>query len=161
MRQYFSDINHRSWLNHYVAADYGGISLAFTKQWRNRWLVADSTSNGLNVFLYDRTDGKVYKTKLYASYEKDEQPIVMTRNYEAAAAITLMGYFYGSHHCPCHRKADAKTAGAVVEDDECEGDRFTIYAITCDTIPDLILHSEILTEDLLEERLCQVTRSMW
>jgi hypothetical protein len=156
MNLYLKEAEHRKWLSHYVRKAFGGYSLVFTTAWKEEFLPGNGThstdNDSFNVNLLDTHDGKIYKTKLYVAYEHEKESI-LNEEYDPVEAESLMGYFYGSHHCPCHRKADAKRAGAIVEDNECEGNRFLIHSITHDKVPDVILYSEVFDEDGLEEML--------
>lgn len=89
---------------------------------------------------------------MYVAYERNKESI-LNEDYDSIEVESLNGYFYGSHHCPCHRKSDARKAGAIIENDECEGNRFLIHSITCDKAPGLNLYSEVFTEEQLEKML--------
>lgn len=65
--------------------------------------------------------------------------------------MALQGY--AEHHCPCHRKVDARGAGAVVADDDCEGKRFLIERIESPNLPGLVLYTETMTAEVLEASL--------
>jgi hypothetical protein len=145
---------HKHLLQHYIGKEYGGLALVFTEQFMNDNLPTNSTSAGLNICLLDNTDNKIYKSKIYVAYE---DATTLDNEYNSIEVKSLMGYFYGSYHCACHRKHDAQKVGAIVENDECEGKRFLIYSITCDKLPDLNLYSEVLTEDELENLLVNNT----
>ena len=88
---------------------------------------------------------------IYCAFEKSPST-TLNKEYNLVEVWTLLAYFYGSHHCPCHRKADAKLAGAIVDDDECEGNRFLIERIT-PLNSNLILVSEVYSLEELEEML--------
>lgn len=150
---------------HYTALDYGGLGLIFLPAFRDAHLPKGGTSDFL-VDLLDTSDGKVYRHPLYVAYEHDAKAGALDTDFSWREWFTtLQGYFYGSHHCPCHRKDYAREAGAVVEYTEaekwadenggrdggyCSGDRFQIKSITCDGLPGLVLYSETMTEEELE-----------
>jgi hypothetical protein len=152
---YFTDETHcKIHYSHYIQKSFGGNALVFTEEWRKKFLPVEGAKSGMcdgfNVLLKDKTDGATYKTKLYVAYDDSCNESIFDEDYNTIE-ITLqsvMGYFYGSHYCPCHRKQDAKGAGAIVENDECEGDRFLIESITCPDLPNLILYSETISEEL-------------
>lgn len=158
--KYFDDPDHQTWQFHYYSGCYGGQILAFTKAWADKHLPPTSTSNGLKAELLDTTDGKIYTMPIYTAFEnKDMRRHVMDDDWKDVVAESLQDYFYGQHHCPCHRKQDAAKAGAVVELDPkdglypCEGRRFVIKSITAPGVPHVILYSETMDEDALEEAL--------
>jgi hypothetical protein len=137
---------------HYTEGDYGGLYLGFTDEFKDIFLPKGSTKNGFKINLLDQTDGKIYESKIYVAYEKN-LCIFIDKKYGDIELNILMPYFYGSHHCPCHRKQDAQWAGASVDEDlECEGSRFLIESIT-PLNSDLILASETKSVDELESIL--------
>lgn len=164
---YLSEPAHREFGFFYEEGREGGLYLAFTVPWRKLHLplsvVFDhfpgdakapkgrsypELCNALLVYLRDTEDGKVYKTYMMPSWEDgDDAGWDEWQNH-----TSLNQYFYGSHHCQCHRKCDAKAAGAVT-DEECEGERFMIERIVYKGLPDLILASETLDLVTLEEIL--------
>ncbi len=152
---YWNDEKHGELIENYDENNYGAMCLGFTKEWMDANLPAGNAYGvrPLNIFLRDRTDGKIYQSKIYAAYAEDAH--LMDKGYTKHHDMwALMSYFYGSHHCPCHRKHDARAEGAVVEEDlECEGDRFQIHKITCDKYPNLVLLSETMTFDELQNAL--------
>jgi hypothetical protein len=155
--KYFDDPEHEKWRGHYL---YGarGLSLAFTKEWAARSLPPDMSGinhdrRAVKVDLLDTSDGKVYETWMPMALElKDFRRCVMDRDWNEVVVESMHDYFYGQHHCPCHRKCDAKAAGADT-DGECEGSRFKIQSITAPGCPHVILYSETMTEHELEEAL--------
>jgi hypothetical protein len=107
------------------------------------------------VVLLDRETNKEVETRLFVAYEHvDSSGSVLGEDWNQVDVESLMSYFYAMHHCPCHRKNDARHQGGVdVTDEECEGDRFPIARIVSVDVPDLILYSETLTEEQLEAAL--------
>lgn len=159
---YFNDIRHKTWQDHYIPSSWGGFALAFTKEWKEQYLPKNSTSDGFDIIQLDQQDGKHYKSKIYVAYDQIED-IILDEDYNVIKdeIYCLMNYFYGCHHCPCHRKTFAKLAGAIIDEDcECEGDRFLIYSITSIDNPELNLYSEVLTEFELEESLEQWLKNL-
>jgi hypothetical protein len=153
-----SDI-HDKLLEHYAVVAYNGVALMFEKRWAKDKLPVgigdvDYRRDALRVVLLDTEDNKEYITAMSASWQHDDQ-YLMDRDYNELPieSTHLQAYFYGSHHCPCHRKDDARRAGAAVKDDECEGNRFRIKEITCAELPGLILYSETIPVHELEESL--------
>lgn len=163
-KSYWSDPAHANWQCHYVHGAYGGQILCFTTGWKNKNLPKNETYSdspeAFRVVLRDATDGKLYETRLFVSYEhadtRQHYQVVDT-DWNPVAIELLQAYFYGSHHCPCHRKADADRAGAVT-DDACEGNRFQIERITAVDMPELILYSETWSAEDLEEKLQALPR---
>ena len=148
---YFDDPTHIKLLTNYVAGQFGGSYLVFTDEWKQKNLPTAGT-NELRIVLRDMTDSKEYELfTMYCAYETSSVT-VLNDDYQSVEVCSLMSYFYGGHHCPCHRKADAKSAGVVVEDDSCEGNRFLIERIT-PVGSELILHSEIYDAETLGEFL--------
>ena len=142
---------HADLVEHYVMNGCGAHALVFTKEWMDAHLPKQRSHGGLDVTLLDQNDGKTYKTKIYAAYE-DKPTTAYNDTYDREFEVyQLMGYFYGMHHCPCHRKQDAAAAGAVT-DTECEGRRFDILKITPPD-SDLILYSETMRAEELEDLL--------
>lgn len=145
--KYFEKHSHLN--EHYVEGSFGGLYLGFLKEWREN-LPADGVQDNFRIVLKDNQDGKLYESKIYSAFETHPSH-VLDDDYNEVEVWTLMHYFYGSHHCECHRKADAKRAGADT-DDKCEGNRFLIERIT-PLDSDLILVSEVYSPDELEEML--------
>lgn len=93
------------------------------------------------VELLDTEDGKVYKIRTWSHYELPSARFKDT---------TVHTYMYREHYCSCHRKADARSAGADT-DEECEGERFVVQSITApEHLPGLVLYSETRTAKELE-----------
>ena len=57
--KYFDDPEHEKWRSHYIQGTKGGLILAFTKAWADKYLPPDSTSHGLKAELLDTTDGNL------------------------------------------------------------------------------------------------------
>lgn len=153
MKTYWSDPEHATWTSHYYDGRWGGRLLCFSPAWRDANLPPEMSQtnydgNAFTVYLLDTQDGKEYETHLPAAYELADYP---------DNALTLQDYLYGSHHCQCHRKCDAKDQGADT-DEICDGERFVIARIESPTLPGLILYSETLTETELEASLEKLPR---
>lgn len=148
---YWSDPAHVTWREHYFLGRSGGHILGFTEAWKLANLPANS-SYDLTITLFDRQDEKTYSMPIYTAYENDIRTELMDDDWHEVAPHSLQSYFYSLHHCPCHRKQAAAKAGAIT-DEECEGDRFVVQSIVAPSLPDLILYSETLTLEELEERL--------
>jgi hypothetical protein len=153
---YRLDPFHDGWPNGHYECGSKGWRLVFSQNLRNVWLPADC-ENALTVVLLDAEDGKEYATaNFFTAYERNGYPFrVMDADRNEPrppAAAALQDYFYADHHCPCHRKADARRAGAVT-DEECEGDRFKIARIECPKLPGLVLYSETMDSEELEATL--------
>lgn len=140
---------HSQLLEHYVEGSFGGLYLGFFKDWRDN-LPPDSVSSCLKMVLKDTTDGKLYEHLMCSVFDKYPSH-VLDNDYNSTEVWTLMFYFYGSHHCPCHRKTDARLAGAIT-DEECEGNRFLIERVT-PLDSNLILISEVYSLEELEEMI--------
>ncbi len=144
---------------HYAAWYGSGVFLGFTPEWREKYLPKDGSKQSLTTLrcvLKDETDGKLYTGGIWAAYQKPDDGScleLLNEAFEPVRLDSLQGYFYEEHHCPCHRKQDAAAWGAVVENDECEGKRFSIHEITTHDMPSLILMSETRTAEELEEIL--------
>lgn len=156
---YLNHPGHAGWRSHYSAGHNGpGLLLGFTQEWRDEFLPRGVGSGpgydnkALLVKLLDTQDGKVYDTWLPAAYNDAAEIMMLDADWNPVPAWTLLSYFYFHHHCPCHRKCDAKDLGADT-DEECEGDRFLIQSITCENFPKLVLYSETIGEEELEELL--------
>lgn len=149
--------NHLELLDHYVGgAAYGGHYLVFKEDFRAA--LPQKTGNGIDevtVNLIDTEDGnKIYQMGWWLNYEEEANEQVLDKNiWEQIPVFTLSQYIYGSKLCPCNIKMGAKQAGAIVEDDECEGKRFQIQSIVFDDHPDLILYSETYDMEQLESIL--------
>lgn len=143
---------HKEFRYHYFQGQFGGFLLAFTKEWQDKYLPADSRhkERPFLLVLKDMEDNKLYDTWMSVAYEPRNIETVQKEDYSFASCRSILSYFYGSHHCPCHRKQDAKNAGAIVLDEECEGNRFLIDKIECEN---LILFSETRTQEELEKEL--------
>lgn len=153
---YLEHPQHAAWREHYFADAHGSWHLAIDPAW---WAahMPKSGSNLLRVEYLDRTDNKRYEAAMYAAWDDfnevwfpgfDED----WNHLNATGVKALKEYFYNDHHCPCHRKQDARAAGADT-DEECEGDRFPILRIWWPGLPNLILYSEVLTSEELEQHL--------
>lgn len=161
---------HAAWREHYFQGNYSSWHLAIDPAWWQAHMPkgfksldpADRDhSYAFQVEYLDRTDGKKYETKMYVAWDDYDEVYFpgFDENWNHLNALgvkALMGYFYNEHTCPCHRKQDAASAGAVT-DDECEGDRFQIARIWDPNHPGLILYSETMTSEELEAAL-QETR---
>jgi hypothetical protein len=163
--RYFDDPVHAAWQAHYFEGQYGAWHLAVNPAWGLANLHVESKRGSddyyrLRVEYRDATDGALYERHIYTAWEdvndvwfpgfdEDWNPLNAGRVVRA-----LMAYWYGQHHCPCHRKQDAREAGAVT-DDECEGDRFQIRRIWDPAHPNLILYSETMDAAELEQLLAQ------
>lgn len=144
---YLSFPGHAGWLRRYaeISAEPDCFGLLFTPEFRSARLPADGTSD-FDVELLDSTDGAIYRRKMSVACEGDASRVVADADGNVREVMSLHGYFYAEHYCPCNRKLDAQRSGAVVEDDECEGDRFRIRSITCPGLPGLVLYSETMDE---------------
>lgn len=151
-----------AWFNHY-GSNYDAQILGFTEFFKQAFLPPGIGEPGyeygakmLTCTLLDTRDGKLYDTQITPSYnhQPNHDLFIQDAQFDEVKDVrSLQAYFYGSHHCPCHRKQDAQEAGAVVEDEECEGKRFLIDKIWYPPLGELILWSETRTEEELEERL--------
>ncbi len=150
--RYLEHAEHQTWRNHYFQQRQC-FYLAFDPHWGIENLPKDGTARGLDCTLLDTEDNKEYHCKIYTAYEHDvNQYNVHDQDWAPRPSLSLMDYWYKDHHCPCHRKQDAKTAGAVVDNDECVGERFLLKSVR-DPKTGLILLSEVYTEEQLEEML--------
>ncbi len=159
---YYADPVHRTLRTPYTEASYGGFLLVYTPEWCRANLPqqvhGSQPQTTLQCTLLDTTDGKEYVMPLYLAYEHGGAQSFYAQGFdwnEVVGLTGLMSYWYGSHHCPCHRKHEAQRAGAVVEDSECEGKRFLIKQLVCEWWPELILYSETLGEEELEASLAR------
>jgi hypothetical protein len=157
MNAYLADPVHAGWRFHYTAFSYSPAVLVFTSAWADQWLPSSLYNpKALKLVLKDTLDGRLYDTWISCAYQHRELnnlPGVLDTNWDVVEGMCLMPYFYSCHHCPCHRKQDAKAAGADVPDDECEGTRFLIHEIVAPALPRLVLYSETRTPEELEELL--------
>lgn len=153
-RSYFSEPLHNRLQQHYVQSCHGGGILVFTEAFKEEVLRDnDYGNNHIQITLLDTTDQKRYTMALYLAYQnKGMEFEVMDDDWQPHRLLGLSDYFYCQHHCPCHRKTDAKRAGADT-DEECEGNRFLIEKIVFPEWPELILFSETMDETDLEASL--------
>jgi len=148
--------HHSDLLDHYTEGDYRRSQfLVFKEDFRAT--LPPKTGNGIDevtVELIDTEDGgKIYRMGWWLNYEGSPCTHVLNKEFEEVPAFTLHQYIYGSKLCQCNKKMGAEQAGAIVPNDECEGDRFQIKSITFDCASELILYSEILDQDELEAEL--------
>jgi hypothetical protein len=148
--KYLADPLHGSLRNHYTGGGYSAMHLGFTRQWAEANLPKNGEMNGFEIYLVDTEDGnKEYKTPGYVAWQGNSDLMgFMDQDWNHHELIGLQSYFYGAHHCPCHRKCDMK-AYLPDLDEECEGKRFLISRI-CVPGEDLILYSETMSDDELE-----------
>ena len=160
---------HARTAEHYFDGDYGGRHLILDPEW---WAAEmppgvsgpkDEVHDpyALQVVYLDRQDGKTYETKIYVAWDSRIEVYFAPRDpagvWEPLSGKLLQEYFYGQHHCPCHRKQDVSELGADT-DDECEGDRFPIVKIFAPAHPELILYSETMEREELDA-LVEATRN--
>lgn len=138
---------HNYLLYYYTDASEGGWYLGFEKSWQEEFL-PKSSSHDLIVTLLDQSDGKTYSNPIHTAY--DDCLTYCRKDSEYLELNHLMPYVYGSHYCSCHRKTDARNAGAIVKNEDCEGNRFLIQSIM---YQDLILCSETMSIEELEAKL--------
>jgi len=140
---------------HYAPGGYRAQHLGFTREWAEANLPKSGTSNGFEIYLVDTEDNnKEYKTPGYVAWDCHSEMGFMDDDWNYVELLSLQAYFYGSHHCPCHRKQDAEAAGAAT-DLTCDGNRFRISRI-CVPGEDLILYSETMEQETLEAELTGV-----
>lgn len=150
--RYLAEPVHAKLRAHYSEGPYYARHLGFTREWAEANLPKSGTSNGFEIYLLDTKDGnKEYKTPGYVAWDCHSDMGFMSEDWDYIELISLQAYFYGAHHCACHRKQDAATAGATT-DDKCEGRRFLISRI-CVPGEDLILYSETMDDEELERTL--------
>lgn len=162
---YFSYPKHKEWQNHYIEGrfrnDNGQYSsfLAFSKEWMEENLPKNTYGNNFVCNLLDTETGITYKTEIHCAYGEDEGT-VFDKDYNTVNHWSLMSYVYEEHHCACHRHTDAVISGLNESDEdfECEGDRFLIQSIMLKD-SDLILFSETITVENLEEKLTKICGS--
>jgi hypothetical protein len=152
---YFDDPAHATWRYRYLNGEYHNAKrLGFTEAWRNANLPPSGTHDGLRYTLFDAERNIVLpEMKIYTAFE--HHPVswgVMDQDWNTVDCHALQGYFYGAHHCPCHRKTDAKRFIPDL-DEECEGFRFRIQSIYVPGHPELVLYSETIPEEELEAAL--------
>jgi hypothetical protein len=134
-------------------APYKHARLCFPKDWIGTKLPAQwkhpakhpgsDQTYYFQIDLLDTRDGKVYKTKSWPHYEDA---------YAQDTHTTINIYMFLEHYCACHRKCDARDAGADT-DEECEGERFVVKSITCPTrTGGLVLYSETDDANTLTDR---------
>jgi hypothetical protein len=146
---YLSFPGHAGWSRRYaeISSEEAAVGLLFTQEFKSVYLPGDGT-NDFEMELFDSTDGSVYRRNVYVAYE-DDVTVIVDGDGNCRDVMSLHGYFYAEHYCPCNRKLDAQRLGAVVLDEECEGDRFRIRSITHPGLPGLVLYSETVREDEL------------
>jgi hypothetical protein len=169
---YFSEPWHGTWQTHYFHGRNGGVLLAFSRVWKDANLPKGIGEKGfvhgtdqLLVVLRDNEQGgKLLDTKMSIAYDNggavqhlESWMSVLDEDWNpiAEGILSLQSYFYACHHCPCHRKQDAREQCGVETDDVCEGNRFAIERIAPLDQRDLILYSETVTVEELEELLKQ------
>lgn len=153
---YFDDQLHAKIRQHYIEGNFSGdYFLAFSKEWKDKNLPPNSTTDGLICELLDSRTNTVYTMPIYTAYDEgyyhlfDEEYRPVKDPY-----YTLMFYWYEEHHCQCHRHFDAVSDGLNEGTDnfECEGNRFKIVSIK-PRDSDMILYSETLDLNELEGRI--------
>lgn len=148
--RYLDDLVHSELGEHYTEGGYGAYFLTFSQEYQERCLPKQG-ENGFICTLLDTTNQKTYSFPIYAAYEPNYNLVFDVEGNEITNLRRLQFYFYESHYCPCHRKTDAKRAGAKT-DDECNGNRFRIEKIT-PINSNLILMSETYNLEKLEGML--------
>lgn len=145
---------HSDWLTHYVEGNYNNWFLAFKKEFMLEHLPG---IDEVTVKLIDSEDNnKVYLMGWWLDFEEADSCYgILGKNYEHPTEPfwTLFQYIYQDKLCACNIKMGAQRAGAVLNNEECEGNRFQIESITFDDHPDLILYSEVFDSEQLEEIL--------
>lgn len=125
--------SHRHLPAHYAEGNYRNFYfLLFTREWMVEHLPKDMTQDALDVLLLDDSDGKVYRAKHFAA---------LSETYDEHGTWSLNRYVYEDHYCACHRKTDARRAGADT-DDECDGFRFQVLSVESPNLPGLTLYTE-------------------
>lgn len=173
--QYLTFSDHTQWKNHYTESCYGGYLLVFSENFMNE-VLPKKTGFGIDEVIVELIDSErnneVYLIGWWLNYEQFPKQIhkwILTSNFDDSnyedeiEYFTLMEYIYGSKLCPCNIKSSAYRAGAPIIPDSidsegnvefsCEGDRFKIRSITLPAMPELILYSETLSQDELENIL--------
>lgn len=149
-KNYFDYPEHLSWQSHYC--DHGNCRmLCYAKGFKDNSLPKQG-SYDFSVTLLDTDTGNRHSIEIYAAYGDLGESWVYGEDFNTVDTYSLQLYFYDSHYCPCHRKNDAKRCGANT-DEECEGNRFLIEKIGPKDQSNLILYSEIMTLEELEENL--------
>lgn len=150
---YFDYLEHSKWQRHYFGSQYRGYFLALSPKFIN-----DIPTKRLCVDLSLKRNGVIYTDEMDAVYEN----IQMLNVGELEPCVCLGNYYYGSHYCPCHRVSAAKDAGYIpvaedyetgIERDLCGSIQFEIRKIYFANTPELILYSETMTFEELENRL--------
>jgi len=120
--------------SHYAEGNYRTFYfLLFTREWMEGHLPPDMASDALDVLLLDDSDGKTYHARHFAAYSETDGE---------DGTWSLTPYAYEDHYCSCHRKADARKAGADT-DDECDGYRFRVLSVESPSLPGLTLYTEM------------------
>jgi hypothetical protein len=88
--------------------------------------------------------------------EPEESDWIFDPQWEHPQIYTINKFFYEDKFCCHNRKGEAVRAGAVenreLSEDQ-EWERFKVRSVTCKEFPDLILYSETLGWEKLEEIL--------
>ena len=158
--KYLEYEDHKNWISgHYTESVYGSFYLVFCKEFYEKELPhPKNTEIEFDVHLLDTEDknGTIYKSKWWISYESYESLDILGKDYypivddKTKSYFMLMNYIYDSKLCACNRKCLAAKEGAMLDNDECEGNRFQIHSVVYNG---LILMSEVLTEEKLEQLL--------
>ncbi len=144
---YLSDPRHRRWAERYTQHTDSNI-LHFTEEWASVHMPPHSFSTEpLRVMLLDQQGGKLYETWMNCSFDRTERSL--PPDWDSERLVMLKHYRYRLHHCTCHRKHDARKAGADT-DRVCEGYRFAIERIEFPELSGLILYSETIPAEELE-----------
>jgi hypothetical protein len=148
---------HDQWKTHYTEGNYRNWFLGFSKDFMNGFLPSWLPGDTFDVELVDTEDNnKIYLVAWSGGYEEyPEQGTILDKSGNRPEIYTIFRYSYEEKFCACNRKAEAARAGAILDNDECEGNRFQIRSVTCKEFPDLILYSETLDWEKLEELLLQ------
>lgn len=124
--------------------------LAFPRRWIGSTLPDNWGPGGdgehFRVELLDSSDGKIYIASMWPHYEPDDHAEYWSKDGfsfdEPFASVQL--YMYRHHFCACHRKEAARKHGAVIDNEECEGERFVVRSITAPAFMlGAILYSEM------------------
>lgn len=150
---YWDDARHQLWQSHYTTGAYGGVLLAFTAEWCATHLPKECTQELLHDIRDDRTGETYVGMPFYVSYDEHEDGYILDDDFQPAKYMTLQSYMCGSHHCGCHRALAINTKDPTFGEGDLDcreiREHLLITKIYAETMPELVLYSETLSEEEL------------
>ncbi|RTK93413.1 MAG: hypothetical protein EKK64_10245 [Neisseriaceae bacterium] len=150
------------WIDHYLEINFkNNHYLTFTKDFMDKnlpkeWEYKGTDNEELQVELVLRKNPSVvFLDTMHVFYED--------RGYQLKDSYILKPYMYSEHYCSCNRLLGAERGGYIAKEEHYEEERgycgeiiFDIKKIYCKNIPNLILYSETMSLDELENSLMSI-----